>query len=171
MIRRRAGIGHESHRRAFALVLALNVLGAVAARAQQQPLRPYAELRADAIIAEPNAAQLGVGVQVPLGYYARLGIDLGGGVAREHEESFATARGDAIMRFLLDPFRETPWALSAGAGVTVRYMDPDSWRAFLAVVFDLEGRRAGGITPAFQLGLGGGVRLGVVLRMSSRAYR
>ena len=157
--------------RALSVAFSFHLFAIVGAHAQAEPLRPYAEVRAEAIIAEPNAAQLGAGVQLPLGFYARLGVDVSGGVARAHDASFATARGDAIMRFLLDPFRETPWALSAGAGVSVRYTDPSAWRAFLAVVIDVEGRRAGGITPAFQVGLGGGVRLGVVLRTSSRAYR
>ena len=155
---------------AFSLALLSNA-AAVGTLLAQEPLRPYPEIRAEAIIAQPNAGVIGAGLQIPLGFYARLGVDATGGVARSHDESFGTARGDVIMRFLLDPFREAPWALSAGAGVTVRYMDPHSWRALLAVVVDVEGRRAGGVSPAVQVGLGGGVRLGVALRFSSRAYR
>ncbi len=156
--------------RVLAVALLLNVAAASLARAQE-PLRPYTELRGDVFLAPTNSALLGVGEQFPLGYYTRFGLDLTGGVAWEDDASFATARVDAIMRFLLDPFRETKWALSAGAGVTVRYVAPDAWRPFLALVLDVEGKRTGPFTPAFQLGLGGGVRLGVVLRGSARAYR
>jgi len=163
--------GQSSFLRALPLSLMTTVLPFAHAHAQAEPLRPYAEVRAEGIIAPENSGLLGAGVQVPLGFYARMGIDVSGGLTRSNGESFATARGDAIMRFLLDPFREAPWALSAGAGVSVAYTDPHTWRAFLAVVLDVEGRRAGGLTPAFQVGLGGGVRLGIALRNSSRAYR
>jgi len=154
----------------FAAALASSVAAGSFAQAQE-PLRPYPELRGDVFIAPTNSALLGVGEQFPLGYYTRFGLDLSGGVAWKADATFATARADAMMRFLLDPFREAKWALSAGAGVTVRYVAPDVWRPFLALVLDIEGKRAGGLTPAFQLGLGGGVRLGVVLRGSRRAYR
>jgi len=160
--------------RRFARVLAAALVSSFAVSSlahAQEPLRPYSELRADVIVAPMNSALLGVGEQFPLGYYTRFGLDVSGGVARKDDATFATARVDALMRFLLDPFRETGWALSAGAGVTVRYVAPDEWRPFLALVLDIEGKRAGPITPAFQLGLGGGVRLGVVLRGSRRAYR
>jgi hypothetical protein len=137
----------------------------------QEPLHSYAELRADAVFSHANEGLLGAGVQIPLGFYTRFGLDVAGGASRERGQSLGTARGDAIMRFLLDPFRETRWALSAGAGVSVRYVDSHGWRPFLAVLLDVEGRRSGRITPAFQLGLGGGVRLGMALRTSGRAYR
>jgi hypothetical protein len=158
----------------FALVVAAALAPSVAACSvahAQEPLRPYPELRGDVFVAPTNSALLGVGEQFPLGYYTRFGLDVSGGVAWKDDATFATARVDALMRFLLDPFREKKWALSAGAGVAVRYVAPDEWRPFLAIVLDVEGKRTGPITPAFQLGLGGGMRLGVVVRGSRRAYR
>jgi hypothetical protein len=157
--------------RACSIVVCLSALATSFASAQQEPLRPYPELRSDAVVGRPNAASLGAGLQVPLGYYARFGVDVSGGVARSNGESLGMARGDALVRFLLDPFRETPLALSAGAGVSVRYVDRDGWRPYLALLVDVEARRGAGVTPAFQLGLGGGLRLGIALRWSSRAYR
>ena len=169
LARRRSA--HSALRWTLPFALILDLFALAHAHAQAQPLRPYAEVRGEGIIAPTSSGLLGGGAQIPLGFYARLGLDVSGGVAHEHDASFAAARGDAIVRFLIDPFRESPWALSAGAGVSVAYQDPITWRAFLAVVLDVEGRRAGGITPAFQVGLGGGVRLGMALRFSQRAYR
>jgi hypothetical protein len=39
------------------------------------------------------------------------------------------------------------------------------------LVADLEGRKRGAITPAIQIGLGGGARVGVVLRTSVPRWR
>jgi len=39
-------------------------------------------------------------------------------------------------------------------------------RPLLTAVIDLEGKRHGAYTPALQVGLGGGVRVGVALRRS-----
>jgi hypothetical protein len=39
------------------------------------------------------------------------------------------------------------------------------------VVIDVEGRVHGPVTPALQLGLGGGTRIGVVLRTSRARWR
>jgi hypothetical protein len=72
---------------------------------------------------------------------------------------------------LLDPFRETPVALSLGGGVSVPYVDGQRVRPYLTLVADLEGRKRGAITPAIQIGLGGGARVGVVLRTSVARWR
>jgi hypothetical protein len=160
--------------------LALALAGAVAASvtpcsraaAQRSLFAPYPELRADVIAASRTAATLGAGVELPLGSYVRLGLDANGGALRADSGTAFVGRVDAIGRFLLDPFREVPVALSFGAGITVpvlRHTGP--LRPLLVGVVDLEGRRRGGWTPALQLGLGGGLRLGLVLRHSPRLAR
>jgi hypothetical protein len=84
----------------------------------------------------------------------------------------AAGRLDVLARFLLDPFRQSRWGFSAGAGVSLRADPGDRARPRLFAALDLEGRRSRrGITPALQLGLGGGVRGGVGLRWSGRAAR
>lgn len=135
-------------------------------RAQGVALHPYPELRLDALLGQPGALQLGVGVAIPMGTYARLAVIGAGGVASQDGETAGSARADVIMRFLLDPFRQERWGLSAGGGVSVRYDEGAGWRPFLALVLDLEGPRTGALSPAVQLGLGGGARIGVVLRAS-----
>jgi hypothetical protein len=147
----------------------------VAARAVggQAPSTPgYAEFRVDAIIARATAIQGGVGGVIPLGTYVRVGIDAAGGATVRDGSSRASGRIDAIGRFLLDPFREAPVGVSLGGGLSLQYVDGDKRvRPYLTAVVDIEGKRRGAITPALQLGLGGGTRVGVVLRPSQPRWR
>lgn len=131
------------------------------------------ELRVDAINAHSvTVVQAGGGIEVPAGYYARIGVIGAVGAPVATGASGLDGRLDVIGRFLFDPFREHAWGLSAGAGVSVRAAVHDKVRPYLATVIDLEGpRRASGFAPAFQLGLGGGVRVGAALRWSGRVTR
>jgi hypothetical protein len=141
--------------------------------AAQLPAVPrYAEYRADVIVGRGTAVQAGAGEVIPLDTYVRLGIDAAVGPAWRDGGMHASGRVDAIGRFLLDPFREIPVAVSLGGGVSVPYTSGDAHlRPYATVVLDVEGRKRGGWTPAVQLGLGGGARLGVVLRRSAPRYR
>jgi hypothetical protein len=142
--------------------------------AQTQSLIPplYPELRADAIVARQTAAQVGAGIIVPLGIYVRLSVDAAGGATFGDGTSRASGRVDAIGRFLLDPFRETPVAMSFGGGLSVPYVDGQTHvRPYLTAVIDIEGRMRGRMTPAIQIGLGGGARVGIVLRASKPRWR
>ena len=153
--------------RAFVFVL----LAHATAGAQNQP-PAYAEYRADGIFGRGASAQGGVGASIPLGIYVRLGVDAAAGAAWRDQTTRAAGRVDVIGRFLLDPFRETPVALSFGGGVSVPYTDGDPHvRPYLTVVIDVEGRMRGPVTPALQIGLGGGTRVGVVLRASKARWR
>jgi len=101
-----------------------------------------------------------------------LGIDAAGGATWRDETTRASGRVDVVGRFLLDPFRETPVGLSFGGGVSVPYVDGDPRvRPYLTVVIDVEGRIRGPVTPALQVGFGGGTRVGIVLRASRRRWR
>ena len=156
---------------AWRTALALGLLASAKARAQNQP-PPYAEYRADAIVGRGTTAQVGAGVVVPLGIYVRLGVDAAGGATWRDHATLASGRVDVIGRFLLDPFRETPLGLSFGGGVSVPYTNGDTrTRPYLTVVIDVEGRVRGPVTPALQVGLGGGARIGVVLRTTRSRWR
>ena len=153
-------------------LLALVMLVASRTHAQQ-PSAPglMPELRADVILGNQPAVQIGGGVQLPFGYYVRLGIDGAAGLriddaaSRAASSSRVDGRVDVLVRFLLDPFRQAKYGLSLGGGMSVRAEAGDRARPLLLVAADLEGRRAAnGWVPALQVGLGGGVRLGVVLR-------
>lgn len=151
---------------------ALAVLIPAILGAQQTPTRPYAEYRGDAIIARGTAAQLGGGVVLPLGIYVRLGIDAAAGATWRHSQTVGSGRVDAIARFLLDPFRESRLGFSIGGGVSAPIGSGEpSQPPYLTAVVDLEGPRSRGITPALQVGLGGGTRIGVVLRQSPLRWR
>lgn len=141
---------------------------------QQQRLRipAYGELRGDAIVGGGTALQAGGGIVFPAGIYVRVNVDGAAGTRFRDGEGRTSGRVDAIARFLLDPFRELPVGLSLGGGVTVPYTDGDTGvQPYLTAVIDIEGRRRGRFTPALQIGLGGGTRVGVVLRTSTRAWR
>ncbi|MFL5605281.1 MAG: hypothetical protein ACJ8AD_02425 [Gemmatimonadaceae bacterium] len=155
---------------AAALVLALSI----SARGQEiSSPGVMPELRADVLLGHQSVAQLGAGVQIPFGYYVRLGVD--GAVGLRFGDagvSRADARVDLLTRYLLDPFRQTRYGLSLGGGIGLRAEPGDHVRPVLLVAADLEGRRwSSGWVPALQVGLGGGARVGVVLRRATLRAR
>jgi len=148
------------------LAFAPRVYAQQAARSMLPPL----EVRVDAIdlrSATNGTLQAGVGVNLPLGSYARFELDGAGGVTRRADEDHHSGRGDAIARFLLDPFAESPWGLSIGGGMSALFAEGARTHAYLVVVADVEAPRVRGVVPALQVGLGGGLRVGLV----ARAYR
>lgn len=153
-----------------AVMLALCTLTPAPLCAQLPGVAPLApELRADVIVGHQPAVQVGAGVQIPAGYYMRIGLVAAAGARVGGTDSFTTSRLDGrldvLARFLLDPFRQSAYGLSLGGGVSLRAEPNDRVRPLLLVAVDLEGRRsAAGWVPALQVGLGGGVRIGVALR-------
>lgn len=149
------------------------MFGATPAEAQAAASPPvYAEYRVDALIARATSVEAGVGLVFPMGTYVRLGIDAAGGATWRDNVARASGRIDAIGRFLLDPFREAPVGVSLGGGLSLPYVDGNTRvRPYLTAVVDIEGRMRGRLTPALQVGLGGGTRLGVVLRSSTARWR
>jgi hypothetical protein len=153
------------------LGLTLGTPSAVLSQTPQQPLQ--VEGRVDAIIARTTGFEAGVGVSVPSGIYMRLGAVAGVGAGRHGAEG----RTDLIARFSLDPFRQSRWAPYGGAGISGRYrneLDGGS-RAYLLVFLGLEGPlplgASSGIVPAVEVGLGGGARIGVILRRGVTSRR
>ena len=154
-----------------AVTVAVTVAAAFAAaplRAQDRPVAsplPQWELRADLIAATSPAAHLGVGLNVRAGWYARLGATLALGAAEgAGGEWRASQRADITARFLLDPFAERPIGLYGGVGVTARLDGDGPVDARLLLLLGAEGQPRRGVLPSLEIGLGGGVRLGVVLR-------
>ena len=153
--------------------IALLAAASVPASAQQPSIPIVPELRIDVLGAEPTSVQGAVGVQIPAGYYVRVGLLAGAGATIEPDgASRAAGRVDVLARFLIDPFRQSRWGFSAGAGVSLRADPGDKARPHLLAALDLEGRRSrGGLSPSLQVGLGGGVRGGIGLRWSGRGAR
>ena len=153
------------------LGLTLLVPAATLSQTPQQALQ--VEGRVDAIVARTAGVEAGLGLSVPSGIYMRTGLVAGIGAGRHGVEG----RTDLISRFTLDPFRQSRWAPYAGAGVSGRYrtkLDGGS-HAYLMIFLGVEGPLAlgatSGIVPAFELGLGGGARFGVILRRGVNARR
>ena len=145
---------------------------AMRAAAQLLPLPAYLEYRGDGIFGRGTTAQAGLGAVFLLGTYVRTSVDAGAGATWQDGESRASGRADVITRFLLDPFRESPIGFSLGGGVSVPYVDGQAHvRPFLTAVVDVEGRIRRNFTPALQVGLGGGTRIGIVFRTSPPRWR
>jgi hypothetical protein len=123
------------------------------------------EARVDVIGPSPYALHGGVGVGARLGTYVRVSAGGAYGVRPVGAGARSEWRGDLLARALLDPFRQQRWGLSVGGGVTVRH------RAYLAAIVDLEGPPTGGILPALQVGVGGGLRAGIIVRRAMQGRR
>lgn len=169
-------------RRAFAIRVRCAVLGAAScALLAPTPLLAQAaaratfwvqpEIRADVIAARVSSAEAGAALSIPLGLYVRGSLAGALGTARHRDESSLAGRVDASTRFLLDPFRERGWAPYGVGGVSLRHDDYDGWRPYLLLAVGLEGPERGGIVPAFELGIGGGARFGVVVRRAVEGRR
>jgi hypothetical protein len=159
-------------RRLVSIVTALvGALGARTVPAQRIELPSYVEYRADAIDGRGTTAQAGLGYTMPLGIYVRVAAIGAIGPQWRDGRTLMAGRSDLIARFLLDPFRQTPVALSIGGGVSVPYQQGAVSRPYLAAVIDVEGRRHGRLTPALQVGIGGGTRIGLGFRTSVRQRR
>ena len=127
--------------------------------------------RADAMFGVPHGAELGAAINVPAGYYVRLGLDAGAGVAAGDARAALAGRVDLTARYLLDPFSEFRWGPYAGGGLTSRWADTAGWRASLLVFLGLEGPASHGWRTAVEMGAGGGLRFGIVFRRARRNGR
>ena len=157
-----------------ATVAAFLLLAAASPARTQQPRTPIAtEVRLDVIGGRPMSVQGAVGVEIPAGYYVRVGVLAGAGPTIERDGTTrAAGRVDVLARFLIDPFRQSRWGFSAGAGVSLRADPGEQVRPRLLMALDLEGRGSRrGLSPSVQIGLGGGVRGGLGLRWSGRSAR
>ena len=162
--------GPRSRVEIVSLLLSLAALAPMRVAAQQGPHAswfPPLELRADAIDVRSRKSgtlHAGIGSNLPLGYYVRLAIIGAAGVTQQDTSDRNSGRVDVLARFLFDPFRETPWGLSIGGGMSALFAESARAREYLVVFIDAEAPRIGAVVPSLQVGLGGGVRAGIILR-------
>ena len=155
------------------LALALSILGPTAIPAQMPTQAVQSEVRVDGIFARSSGLEAGYGISIPAGIYVRTGLVGGVGAGRHGVES----RADFIARFSLDPFRQSPWAPYASAGLSGRFraLADGGAKGYLLVCLGLEGpladRQLSGWVPAVEIGLGGGARVGVILRRGINGRR
>ena len=126
-----------------------------------------AEMRLEGIVSRVSAAQLGVGLMTTAGYYVRVGADGALGFSQHG----LSGRLDGLARFHFDPFRQSRWAPYGGGGISGRFDKGEKARAYLLVFFGMDGPVEGSISPSFELGLGGGGRIGVILRQARKERR
>jgi hypothetical protein len=93
----------------------------------------------------------------------RSGLDLAAGANNDG----ASGRVDLFARFHFDPFRERKWGPYGGGGISARFDEGRKWRPYLLAFVGLDGPASGGVAPAVELGLGGGARIGVILRRAA----
>ena len=121
-------------------------------------------LRADALVSRQAAGHLSAGLSFGVTRYVRIDATAGGGVGEDPDGGTrGEGRGDAVVRFVLDPEFSRRWGAYGGAGVSVRVAGGDT-RELLLIALGVDGPRWGGVVPFAELGLGGGVRLGVGVR-------
>jgi hypothetical protein len=149
------------------------LLNPVVAASQTPTQSLQGEVRADAIVARATSVQAGYGLSIPAGIYVRMGVVAALGAGPHGLEG----RTDLISRFSLDPFRQSSWSPYGGAGISSRFRSDQAGgsRGYLLVVLGVEGPLAAGKrtgwVPAVELGLGGGARVGFVLRRAIAGRR
>jgi hypothetical protein len=128
-------------------------------------------LRADALLAREASGHVAGGLSVPVARYVRIDLTAGGGVAeRPGGGTRGETRAELLGRFVLDPEFTRRWAMYGAAGVSVIAAAGDT-RELLLVALGVEGPRWGGAVPFAELGLGGGVRLGIGVRRARLGRR
>jgi hypothetical protein len=126
-------------------------------------MRP--EMRLDVIVARTTATELGAGAQWPIGEYFTLGSDLAGGlVVGGHQSARLGARVDAVGRLHPASVARSSWAPYLAGGASYRADAGARGGLYLLVALGVEGPSSHGLAPAFEVGLGGGVRVGVAIR-------
>ena len=165
----------------------LLVAAAVSGTAAAQSNPPLPRLMNEGIVNErwsrSNAIELGWSLIIPASPYIRCHLTAAGGYIRRDQLWMRESRYEGTVRFLLDPFRQAHYGLSFGGGVGMTNSDGlfgqpnflgvrfQTWRPFLVTYADLELRKSAGLTPALQVGLGSGIRLGFLIRSATDRWR
>ena len=123
------------------------------------------EIRIDAFVAHRSALQAAVGADIPLSPELHLELAAGAGPAFGGGPGLSfSARGDAVLHFLLDPRHLMRWSPYAGGGLGARYDSSAEWRAVAIVVLGVNAPRWKHAIPFIEAGLGGGFRIGAGVR-------
>ncbi len=137
----------------------------------QRPTGAQVGVRLDAIGSRAATAQGGFTVNAVAGLYIRLEGTVAGGWAWHHGSTYGAFRTDAAARFALDPFRESKHAFYGLGGLSLMYDGLERWRPRLLAGFGIEGPARHGRVIAAELALGGGARLGIVVRRARASGR
>ena len=161
------------------------LVAVAAANGQSNPPLPRLmnEGRVDGRWSRSNSVELGWSLIVPVSPYVRTHLTAAGGYIWRNQIWMRTSRYEATGRFLLDPFRQARYGLSFGGGIGMTNSDglygrpdplgnrPQRWRPFLLAYTDVELRKTAGLTPAVQVGIGSGIRVGLLVRSATNRWR
>lgn len=142
-------------------------LNAAAQRPVERAPQVAFEGRVDAVLAGPPAVHAALGFTVRTGTYLRSGVDIGVGAS----DDGMSGRIDLVNRFHLDPFRQSRWAPYGGGGLGARFDNRRRGRAYLLVFAGLDGPVTRGLTTSVEAGLGGGGRIGMIIRRAAAERR
>ena len=139
------------------------------------PVLPQREFRLEAVAADAPSALAALGLNLRAGWYVRVGASVGIGViAPEAGPQVGLLRGDASVRFHLDPFAERRRGLYGGVGVSAAQVGGGigGQPPVLVLLAGVESQPRRGRAWALELGLGGGLRVGLAWRSARRdGYR
>lgn len=151
------------------LALAASLCAAAPLSAQDVLLPIQPEGRLDLITGKHTALQAGAGVSTPVATNFRIGLVGALGAS----DDGLSGRADAFVRFSLAEYAGAyaggGWTPYVGGGTTTRLDSGiDGSRTYLLGFVGYEGPATNGLQPAVEVGIGGGIRLGVVLRGAVR---
>jgi hypothetical protein len=150
-------------RLAFGALVGLVATGAAPSPARAQRIAP--EVRLDAFVAHRSALQTAIGADIAVSPELHLELAAGAGPAFGGGPGARfSARGDAVVHFLLDPRHLMRWTPYAGGGVGARYDRAADWRAVAILVVGVNAPRWKHAIPFIEAGLGGGFRIGAGVR-------
>ena len=146
-------------------LLAVVLCGVVAVTANaQRATGVQQEWRLDAVAGNQQLVLAGLGVNVVAGTYTRLVVNALGGRKWSDGGNEAAFQLEGAARFVLDPFRESALGLYGLGGISLRYAKSSEWQPFLLIGVGLERSLGPSRLLALEVALGGGARVGVVVR-------
>lgn len=153
--------------------LALVLLIPATTAGQGPPIQRWqGEARLEVIAGRTTEWHVSAGANAALGLYTRLALLTGVGVRHLTGAWRRSAHVDALARFQLDPLLQFKYGAYVGGGGTLLADDGAPARVRTLVVLGVEGAPTRGRWIAgFELGLGGGARLGVTLRRARKQAR
>lgn len=152
--------------RTVATILALTVATVAGGQSAVKPaVEP--EARLDAILSHRSALQAALGADIPIS--TAMHLELAAGIGPSFAGGRAggsniSARGDAVIHFLIDPRHLMHWSPYAGGGIGARYDRGPDWRAVAIVVAGVNAPKWKHAILFIEAGFGDGVRIGGGLR-------
>lgn len=125
------------------------------------------EARAELLAARNTTMQVGAAALWPVSPYLRVGVLAAAGVTSgpaTSDDHAASARAEVVARFTPNPDPSARWRPYGQATAGVLAVRGNTGRALVSVALGAEHSPIGIVRPAIELGIGGGLRVGIALR-------